>query len=77
MNTADPMEVAEAEEPFFPGMAVEATAAAVAFYQKLGNWDGDIAIPTDLYESALDVFEHSGMVRSRHSYADVVVAPPV
>ncbi len=76
VNTADQMEVAMAEEPFFPGMAVEATAAAVGYYQKLGNWDGDIAIPTDLYESALNVFEHSGMVGSRHSYADVVVAPP-
>ncbi len=76
VNTADPMEVAEAEEPFFPGMAVEATAAAVAYYQKLGNWDGDIAIPRDLYESALDVFAHSGMVGSRHAYEDVVVAPP-
>lgn len=76
VNTADPMEVAEAEEPFFPGIAVEATAAAVAYYQKLGNWDGDIAIPRDLYDSALDVFEHSGMVGSRHAYEDVVVAPP-
>ena len=75
VNTADPMEVAEAEEPFFPGMAVEATAAAVGYYQKLGNWDGDIAIPRELYESALDVFEHSGMVGARHAYEDVVVAP--
>ena len=76
VNTADPMEVAEAEEPFFPGMAVEATASAVAYYQKLGNWGGDIAIPRDLYDSALNVFEHSGMVGSRHPYEDVVVAPP-
>ena len=76
VNTADPMDVAEAEEPFFPGMAVEATAAAVGYYQKLGNWDGDIAIPRDLYESALDVFEHSGMVGARHAYEDVVVGPP-
>ena len=76
VNTADPMEVAEAEEPFFPGMAVEATASAVAYYQKLGNWGGDIAIPRDLYDSALDVFEHSGMVGSRHPYEDVVVSPP-
>ena len=76
VNTADPMEVAKAEEPFFPGIAVEATAAAVAYYQELGTWDGDIAIPRALYESALDVFEHSGMVGGRHSYEDVVVAPP-
>ncbi len=76
VNTADPREVAEAEAPFFPGMAVEATAAAVAYYQQLGTWDGDIAIPRDLYESALDVFAHSNMVGSRHPYEQVVVPPP-
>ena len=31
VNTADPMEVARAEADFFPGIAVEATAAAVGF----------------------------------------------
>ena len=76
VNTADPMEVAKAEESFFPGIAVESTASAVAYYQRLGTWDGDIAIPRDLYESALDVFEHSGMVGSRHAYEEVVVVPP-
>ncbi len=76
VNTADPMEVAKAEEPFFPGIAVEATASAVAYYQQLGTWDGDIAIPRHLYDSALDVFEHSGMVGKRHPYEDVVVPPP-
>ncbi len=76
VNTADPKDVAEAEEPFFPGIAVEATASAVAYYQQLGTWNGDIAIPRVLYESALDVFEHSGMVGSRHAYDKVVVVPP-
>ena len=76
VNSADPMEVAKAEEAFFPGIAVEATAKAVEYYQRLGNWGGDIAIPEDLYESALDVFEHSGMVGSRHAYDQVVVPPP-
>ena len=76
VNTADPMEVAEAEADFFPEMAVEATASAIAFYQSLGTWSGDIEIPRPLYESALDVFEHSGMVGARHPYDSVVVAPP-
>ena len=76
VNTADPMEVAKAEEPFFPGIAVEATASAVAYYQQLRTWGGDITIPLDLYESALDVFEHSGMVNARYAYEDVVVSPP-
>ena len=76
VNTADPMEVARAEADFFPGIAVEATAAAVGFYQDLGTWSGDIEIPRELYDSALDVFDHSGMVGARHPYESVVVAPP-
>ncbi|MDA0233183.1 MAG: ABC transporter substrate-binding protein [Chloroflexi bacterium] len=76
VNTADPMEVAKAEASFFPNMAVEATAAAVAYYQKLGTWSGDIAIEPDLYESALDVFAHSSLITKRQAYGDVVVPPP-
>jgi len=76
VNTADPAEIAKAEASFFPDMAESAIASAVSAYQKLGTWSGGIAIERDLYESALDVFEHSEMVRSRHSYNDVVVAPP-
>ncbi len=76
VNTADPVEVAKAEASFFPDMAETAIASAVAAYQKLGTWSGGIAIEKELYEAALDVFEHSNMVGSRHSYDDVVVAPP-
>lgn len=76
VNTADPMEVARAEADFFPGIAVEATASAIEFYQNLETWSGDIEIPRHLYESALDVFEYSGMVGKRHDYEAVVVPPP-
>jgi NitT/TauT family transport system substrate-binding protein len=76
VNTADPMEIAKAEASFFPDMAVEATAAAVGFYQQLGTWSGDITIEPDLYESALDVFAHSRLITGRHAYSDVVVPPP-
>ena len=75
-NTADPVEVAKAEASFFPDMAVEAIAAAVAFYQKLDNWGGDIAIDPQHYETALDVFAHSSLISKRHAYGDVVIAPP-
>jgi hypothetical protein len=57
-------------------MAVEAIAGAVDFYQKLGNWGGDIAIDPQHYETALDVFVHANLISKRHAYADVVVAPP-
>lgn len=76
VNTADPMQVAKAEASFFPDMAVDAISAAVAFYQKLDNWGGDITIDPQHYESALDVFAHSRMITKRHAYGDVVIAPP-
>jgi len=77
VNTADPMAVAKAEASYFPDMAVEAIAAAVAFYQELDNWGGDIAIDPTHYETALDVFEHSKKITKRHAYGDVVIAPPL
>jgi NitT/TauT family transport system substrate-binding protein len=76
VNTADPNEIAQAEASFFPDMDVSAIASAVGAYQQLGTWSGGIAIEKRLYEAALDVFEHSGMVGSRHPYDDVVVPPP-
>lgn len=76
VNTANPMEVAKAEASFFPDIAIEATAAAIAFYQKLDNWGGDIAIDPQHYETALDVFEHSRNITKRHAYDDVIIAPP-
>ncbi|HJP28005.1 MAG TPA: hypothetical protein QF694_04240 [Dehalococcoidia bacterium] len=76
VNTADPAEVAKAEASYFPEMAESAIASAVDAYQKLGTWSGGIAVEKDLYETALDVFEHSNMVGSRHSYDEVVVPPP-
>lgn len=76
VNTADPLEVARAEASFFPSMAESAIAAAVGTYQKMGTWSGGIAVEPELYETALDVFQHSNMVGSRHDYGDVVVPPP-
>ena len=76
VNTADPVEVARAEADFFPDMATEAVAKAVRYYQNLGAWTGDIAVEPGLYEAALDVYEHAGMVGSRHAYDKVVVPPP-
>ena len=55
---------------------MEATAAAVGYYQKLGTWSDGIEIERDLYESALDVFQHSKMVNTRYPYDQVVVPPP-
>jgi NitT/TauT family transport system substrate-binding protein len=76
VNTAEPMEIARAEASFFPGIAVEATAAAVGYYQQLGTWSGDIAVEPNLYESALDVFAHSNLITRRQAFGDVVVPPP-
>ncbi|MGB9606111.1 MAG: ABC transporter substrate-binding protein [Bryobacteraceae bacterium] len=69
-------EVAAREACFFPGIAVEALCAAIERYQALGCWEGGLAIPRDLYEQALDVFLHAGLITRRWPYEEVVLAPP-
>ena len=76
VNSADPMDIAKAEASYFPDWAVEAIAAAIAYYQELGTWSGDIAIEPEIYETALDVFAHSNLITKRHAYSDVVIPPP-
>jgi NitT/TauT family transport system substrate-binding protein len=71
VREAPPAEVAAREVSFFPGVDAEALTAAIAAYQDLGCWQGDLAIPEDLYEQALTVFEYAGGIRRRHPYSSV------
>ena len=73
---APPQEVAERLLALFPGIALAALTSSIAFYQRVGCWDGEVAIDPAHYEAALDVFEHSGALVRRHRYEDVVAAPP-
>jgi NitT/TauT family transport system substrate-binding protein len=74
VRSAPPREVAAREASFFPGIDPQALTAAIEAYQQLGCWDGDIAIPEDLYEQALKVFEYAGKIRRRHPYSEVARA---
>ena len=69
-------EVAAREAEWFPEVSREALAGAIAEYQLLGCWEGELEIPPDLYEQALEVFLAGGAIRRRHSYESTVVAPP-
>jgi NitT/TauT family transport system substrate-binding protein len=51
-------------------------ARTIAAYQRLGTWQGPLEIPRDAYETALDVFEHAGLITRRHPYEAVIVPPP-
>jgi NitT/TauT family transport system substrate-binding protein len=74
VRCALPREVAEKQAGFFPGIDKSVLAAAIGAYQKVGNWEGGVAIPRSLYEQSLTVFE--GEVQRRHSYDDVCAPPP-
>jgi NitT/TauT family transport system substrate-binding protein len=69
-------EVATAEAAFFPGVPQAALAAAIAAYQQLGCWEGDLPISRDLYEQTLEVFLDSQAISRRWPYEDVVFVPP-
>lgn len=75
-NTAEPLEIAKAEAKFFPDIDVSAITSAIDYYQKSGTWSGGIEIDLDLYDRALDVFEHSNVITKRHPYQNVVIRPP-
>jgi NitT/TauT family transport system substrate-binding protein len=69
-------EIADREASFFPGIDRAALAATIGRYQQLGTWDGELAIPKNLYEQALEVFLHGGAITKRHPYEEVCSLPP-
>lgn len=73
---AAPAEVAAAVQSFFPDIRPDALAGAIAYYQELGCWSGGLPLEPGEYETALNVFAHSGLVSRRHAFESVVVAPP-
>jgi len=75
-NSAEPEKIAGVEANYFAEHSPEAVSRAIEAYQKSGTWGGDIQIPKDLYENALNVFEHSGLITRRHPYESVVTPPP-
>ena len=60
-----------AEASFFEGYSTEALAAGTQRYQSVRCWDGDVEIPRDLYEQALNVFQAEGGIARRHPYEEV------
>ncbi len=75
VREAPPAEIAAREAAFFPGVDADVLRAAIGAYQKLGCWEGGLAIPEDLYEQALNVFEYAGQIRTRHPYSAVAQTP--
>ena len=68
--------VAEAEASFFPEIDRAVLASTIGYYQKLGCWTPHVEITRPAFETALDVFQHAGLITKRHRYEDVVAAPP-
>lgn len=75
-NRSAPDNIAAAEADYFREHAPQAVSRAIETYQQSGSWGGDIQIPKDLYENALNVFEYSGLITRRHPYESVVAPPP-
>ncbi len=65
-------EAARAVGTLFPGVTAAALESAIARYQELGCWDGELGIRPELYEQALEVFLAAGAVRRRWPYEEVV-----
>jgi len=73
---APPEVIAAKQASFFPGVEITGLAAAIRSYQPLGCWEGGLEIPRDLYEQALNVFEHTAQIPRRYPYEAVCAPPP-
>ena len=69
-------EVAKAEASFFPDVHPSALTTTIATYQKLGNWTPHVEITRPAWEATVDIFLHSGLIKKRHRYEDVIAPPP-
>ena len=69
-------EIARHVSSFFPNVDQAVLCATIKSYQQLGCWEGDPAISENVYENTLDVFEHSGDIKTRFAYDDIVSSPP-
>ncbi len=76
VNQTPAERIAESEAEFFKGIDIDALAAAIGSYQRLGCWNPDVHINRAHYDVALDVFLHSKLVSKRHRYEHVVAPPP-
>lgn len=75
-HSAPAEQIAKIEQRFFPNIAREALQRAIAAYQALGAWAGEVAISEPLYDKALDVFGHAKLISRRYPFRSVVVPPP-
>jgi NitT/TauT family transport system substrate-binding protein len=76
VNDMPAAEIARREAEYFKGIDLAVLYSTIEFYQELGCWNPSLAITREAYEVALDVFLHSGLIKQRHAYDDVVVPPP-
>ncbi|MFM7045528.1 MAG: ABC transporter substrate-binding protein [Ilumatobacteraceae bacterium] len=74
-QSAPAEEVARIISPFLPGVAPTAVTAAVAAYQAMGTWTGDIAIDEPLYDATVALFQRHDDLAAGPPY-DVAIAPP-
>ena len=75
-HTGNPQHIAQRLAYLFPAVSETALIKGIDAYQRLGCWSGEVEITAPLYEVALDVFEHSRLIRWRWPIEQAVVKPP-
>lgn len=76
INEAPAAEIAAAEARYFPEIDEEVLVRSIDAYQKLGCWAPHVEITRAAYEVTMDVFEHVGVLTTRHPYDQVCAPPP-
>ncbi len=69
-------EIARLEQSFFPDIAPSVLTHTIAAYQHLGCWAPSPVISQTAFETALDVFDFSGLLVRRFRYEELCCLPP-
>ena len=66
------VEIAKAQQSYFPDTQPAVLARCIETYQQLGCWTPHVEITKPAFEVALDVFEHFGTLKKRYAYEQVL-----
>ena len=75
VQQSQPEDVANSLTSLFPALSTEALTAAVASCQKLGCWEGGVAIPPEFYAEAQNAFLWARAIQRSHLYEEVCLTP--
>lgn len=76
MNDTPAIEIARAEQDYFPRIDPAVLTDCIATYQKLGCWTPHAEITEIAWQATLDIYDYNQGINERSAYDRACVLPP-